>query len=583
MGVLRWKLAFAVVTLIGVLALASSVVLGIYQGQQQRIVSLQQQLAAYQRELAAIHYRQGLALLQAGRFDEAQAELEAALELQPDHPDAAVALQRLRQTPSSSTPAPSETFTPLPSLGAAEPGQGDPLKPLFEEATQAYQLGNWTEAIQLLESLRLYDLAYQRQEVERMLFEAYRQRGATLVEQNRFEEALRMFDRALMLKPDAQDVRDEREWAALYIDGLTYWRADWQQAIARFQKIYERNPNYRDVQQRLADAYVGYAEQLNERGNWCAAVERYEESLKIVDSEAVRASRDLAAERCKAGVGMVTEVEGVGSGLQGRVTVAARDPYLRRYRIFTIVPGRAPQVLIEEAAQPAWSPDGKAVAFRSLKADELGLELLALTTGQRRRVTFFAEDGFPSWSPDGQQLVFASNREGDRRWRIYRVWAWAEGTLPETSLGLGRSPAWSPDGQRIVYQGCDERGNRCGLWMMAPDGSGRQPLTNDPSDTAPSWSPDGKRLAFMSYERTGRWDIYILQVATGRITPLVMGAGNAGLPAWSPDGQQIAFLSDRTGSWAIYVIPATGGAIRKLADLPGTTDDWLSERLSWGR
>ncbi|MCS7220723.1 MAG: tetratricopeptide repeat protein [Anaerolineae bacterium] len=583
MGVLRWKLAFAVVTLIGVLALALSIVLGIYQGQQQRIESLQQQITAYQRELAAIHYRQGLALLQAGRLDEAEAELEAALELQPDYPDAAAALQRLRQTRSSSTPVPSETVASSPSLSVAEPGQGDALKPLFEEATQAYQLGNWTEAIQLLESLRLYDLAYQQQEVERMLFEAYRQRGAMLVEQNRFEEALRMFDRALMLKPDAQEVRNEREWAALYINGLSYWRADWQQAIARFQKIYERNPSYRDVRQRLADAHASYAKQLGERGNWCAAAEQYEASLKIVNSEVVRTSHDLASERCKAGVGVVAEVEGVRGGISGRVTVAARDPHLRRYRIFTIMPGQAPQVLVEEAIQPAWSPDGKAMAFRSLKADELGLELLVLTTGQRRRVTFFAEDGFPSWSPDGQQLVFASNREGDRRWRIYRVWAWAEGTLPETSLGLGRSPAWSPDGQRIAYQGCDEWGNRCGLWTMAPDGSNRQPLTNDPSDTAPSWSPDGKRLAFMSYERTGRWDIYILQVATGKVTPLVMGAGNAGLPVWSPDGQQIAFLSDRSGSWAIYVIPAAGGAIRKLADLPGTTDDWLSERLSWGR
>ena len=583
MGVLRWRWAFAGVTLMGALALASSLVLGIYQGQQQRIDSLQRQLVAYQQELAAFHYRQGLAYLQAGQLDEAQAELEAALKLQPTHPDAAIALQKLQQARWASTPTPTGTETPLPSPSAIELGQDNSLKPLFEEATRAYQLGNWTEAIQLFETLRLYDLTYQREEVERMLLEAYRQRGATLIEQNRFEEALRMFDRALMLKPDAQDIKDQREMAALYINGLSYWRADWQQAIARFQKIYERDPNYRDVKQRLADAHAGYADLLGERGNWCAAAEQYEESLKFVDSETVRTSRDLAAEQCKAGIGVITEVEGVRSGFKGRVTVAARDPYLRRYRIFTLAPGQPPQVLIEEATQPAWSPDGKAVAFRSLKADELGLELLALTTGQRRRVTFFAEDGFPSWSPDGQQLVFASNREGDRRWRIYRVWAWAEGTLPETSLGFGRSPAWSPDGQRIAYQGCDEQGNRCGLWVMAPDGSGRQPLTNDPSDTAPAWSPDGKRLAFMSYERTGRWDLYILQVATGRVTPLVMGAGNAGLPVWSPDGQQIAFLSDHSGSWAIYIVPVTGGAIQKLANLPGTTDDWLLERLSWGR
>jgi hypothetical protein len=442
-----------------------------------------------------------------------------------------------------------------------------------------------------LESIQIQDTTYHHDDVERMLFESYRARGMALVAENRFEEGLRMFDRALILSPGAQDVREQRELAALYVDGLTYWRADWQQTIARFQKLYERAPDYRDVRQRLANAYVGYAEKLGDRGNWCAAVERYNKSLEIVDAAAVRASRDQAAELCRTGVGTIAEA-GEGGGIEGRLVVAARDPFVRRYRLFVIGegqpvldvrPGNTPQMIVEEAIQPAWAPDGKSAAFRSLKADELGIELFILATGQRRRVTFFVEDGFPSWSPDSQQIVFASNREGDRRWRIYRAWAWAEGTIPATDLGFGRSPAWSPDGQRIAYQGCDERGNRCGLWSMAPDGSNRQPLTDDPSDTAPAWSPNGRQLAFMSYERTGRWDIYILQVATGKVSPLVMGVGNAGLPAWSPDGQEIAFMSDRSGAWAIYVILASGGSARKVTDLPGTTDDWLSERISWGQ
>jgi len=576
MGVRRWMLAFAIVLLIGVLWLVVATAWGIYQGNQQRL--------SYERERAALHYQRGIEFMNTGQIELAQVEFEFALTLQPDYPEAIAALERLQQLQQTPTPQPTATPTasPVPTP-TATPEQENPLASLFEEATTAYQAADWEQAIRLLESIQIQDPTYHRDDVRRMLFEAYRAHGMALVAENRFEEGLRMLDRALILSPEAQDVREQRELAALYVDGLTYWRADWQQAIARFQKLYERAPDYRDVRQRLADAYAGYAEKLGDRGNWCAAVERYNKSLEIVDAAAVRASRDQASELCRTGMGAVAETEGAG-GTIGRIAVAVRDPFARRYRILVIGEGQStPQVMVEEATQPAWSPDGQTLAFRSLKADELGIELFTLATGQRRRATLFVEDGFPSWSPDGQQIVFASNREGDRRWRIYRTWAWAEGTIPATNLGFGRSPAWSPDGQRIAYQGCDERGNRCGLWSMAPDGSNRQPLTDDPSDTAPAWSPNGRQLAFMSYERTGRWDIYLLQVTTGKVSPLVMGVGNAGLPAWSPDGQQIAFMSDRSGTWAIYVIPAGGGAARKVADLPGTTDDWLSERISWGR
>jgi TolB protein len=545
--------------------------LGAYRGYQERL--------AYQRARATLHYQQGMEYLKARRLDLARKELEFALRLEPDHAAAQAALQQLQQLEQMPRPQanPSPTPTPIPTT-SPNPPPSDVLASAFEEATAAFRSEDWEGAIDLLESIRLSDEDYRRQEVEELLFEAYVARGRALIAEDRMEEALRMFDRALALRPDAADVRTERERAALYIDALSYWWADWDKAIERFQQLYDEAPDYRDVRQRLLEAHIYYAEKLGKQGDWCAAVQQYDAALSFENSADLRASRDEAEERCRTGVGIVLEG---AEELPGRLALAAYDTMAGRYRIFVIPsPQEGPQVLVEDGAQPSWSPDGQFLAFRSLKPDELGLELFTLATGERHRLTHYVEDGFPSWSPDGQQIVFASNREGDRRWRIYRMWVGDAGSV--VSLGFGRSPAWSPDGQQIIYQGCDDTGNRCGLWSMAPDGSNKHPVTDVPSDTAPAWSPDGQRVAFMSYERAGHWDIYLLDVETQEVSPLVVGERSAGLPVWSPDGQWIAFMLEQSGVWGIYVIPADGGDAIKVTDLPGATDDWLAERLSWG-
>jgi hypothetical protein len=62
------------------------------------------------------------------------------------------------------------------------------------------------------------------------------------------------------------------------------------------------------------------------------------------------------------------------------------------------------------------------------------------------------------------------------------------------------------------------------------------------------------------------------------------------LPTISPDGQWVAFVSDREGSWAIFVAPIGGGSAQKLFDFPkpnpwgaGGGRDWTEERISWGQ
>ena len=74
---------------------------------------------------------------------------------------------------------------------------------------------------------------------------------------------------------------------------------------------------------------------------------------------------------------------------------------------------------------------------------------------------------------------------------------------------------------------------------------------------------------------------------------LTPDASNEGLPVWSPDGRSIAFLSDRNGTWGLWVMDADGSNQYKLVQLDGSPDGevqmaqaftsvgWTEEQISW--
>ncbi|MCC9074783.1 SH3 domain-containing protein [Litorilinea aerophila] len=254
-----------------------------------------------------------------------------------------------------------------------------------------------------------------------------------------------------------------------------------------------------------------------------------------------------------------------------------------RHHIYALRPttGAAPTLLVPDAVQPALQPGGQRLAFRSTRNDSLGLGGFDLDTELRVRFSANLEDSLPRWNPAGNRLVFASNREGDRKWRLYLTWA--DDNFDVTVLGFGQDPDWHPSQDQIVFKGCDDTGAHCGLWTMNIDGSGRQPLTDIPSDSRPRWTPDGSAVIFMSQERDGNWELYRLEVASGAVTRLTTDPALDGLPAVSPDGQQVAFLSNRGDGWGIWVMPARGGPARQLVTLDGNLPDWLLHGLDWPR
>ena len=231
------------------------------------------------------------------------------------------------------------------------------------------------------------------------------------------------------------------------------------------------------------------------------------------------------------------------------------------------------------ATQPAWSPDGTTLAFRSEQGSG-GIYLLALTRDNRslavRPVTDF---GFnPAWSPDGQELLVATEGVSDPRVRKSRseIWRVDEGGNRRRLIaGDAVQPSWSPDGRRIAYWGIPAGSADRAIWTQAATGGDPVLALRDRYlNWSPVWSPDGEFLYFAS-DRGGSMNLWRLPI--DQDSGKVLGAPEAitapaewnGLPSLSRDGRRILFaISEKRANLESVPLDAAGRAAGRLEALP---------------
>jgi TolB protein len=600
--------------LLTAMLLIFSIILGVRAGQRQ--------LELQRRQEAAVALANAIDYHANGQFTDALDAYKRVLQLEPENAAAREGIQNVLNTMSTSNQPTVTLTTPTPTVTEPAPAitPSDGAAFLLAART-AFTAGRWQEAVGHLLTVKQIDATYASAEVETLLFDAYINLASERDNEDSLEEALVLFDKALELRPNTSAVRTERDLIAKYLDVLTYFGADWGKAIELLQELYAVEPAYRDVNERLLEALAAYSEALAAQGQWCEAEDQFTALLALKETVEVRTRRDDAQKFCIDGVastGASTNTTATAdSGLngtpavtrtanetatrepestptvnqavaavgtvagRGHILYAARDITSGQMRILSQALGSnsPPQILQDEATHPALRNDGQRLVFRNLRNDMFGLGALDPGSGLLLRFTQFAEDSLPSWNPQANRLVFASNREGDRLWRVYVTWAETNG---ETSnLGLGEAPAWHPTQNKIVFRGCDATGNRCGLWTMSDSGSDRAPLTTVPADNRPTWSPNGRYIFFMSDGRDGNMEIYRADTTSDQIVRLTDSAAIDGLPTVSPDGKSVAFVSNRDGAWKVWVASVNGGAATPLLTINGDFGNWLEQDIQW--
>jgi TolB protein len=146
---------------------------------------------------------------------------------------------------------------------------------------------------------------------------------------------------------------------------------------------------------------------------------------------------------------------------------------------------------------PAWSPDGRRIAFASVRGGLTPSIWVMNADGARQRRLTRLSGEYPAWSPDGRAIAFDRLTFGPTGWDIWTVNA--DGSHSRSliaSTADEQGAAWSPDGKAIAYG--SSRGAQAGykrIWLANTNGSDQHLLTNRVGER-PAWSRRGTYLLF---------------------------------------------------------------------------------------
>lgn len=247
-----------------------------------------------------------------------------------------------------------------------------------------------------------------------------------------------------------------------------------------------------------------------------------------------------------------------------------------------------------------WSPDSKKLAFVSDRRGQFDIFTLDVATKEVKPISTDPNDeSNPHFSPDGKFIAFLrSGAQGG----IYIAAADGTGTPRRVAASKGNnlfgngieSFSWSPDGQWIAFSRNDALGTN-DIYVVPTTGPGgtETNVTYYPGDNLqPQWTKDGKYITFLSTrERDGGADLYALPLQkekadpdpasatpTAGITPgtvkfdfddienrakrlTTQGSGGYQI---TPDGKNIIFQSAVGGPPDFFVVPVSGGQVRRL-------------------
>ncbi|MEO8483518.1 MAG: winged helix-turn-helix domain-containing protein [Acidobacteriota bacterium] len=237
--------------------------------------------------------------------------------------------------------------------------------------------------------------------------------------------------------------------------------------------------------------------------------------------------------------------------------------------------------------EPAWSPDGRFLAFASDRNGNSDIWVQNVEDGSANAVTTSPDqESQPDWSPDGQWLVFRSEREGGGLYVIPAL-----GGEPRRVAAFGSRPRWSPKGDQILFSYASPTTGG-GLKMFVVDRAGSNPhvigseALGDFNTLSAAWHPDGRVSFWGQRERNGGWEFATVSLTTGRADQSAIGDDTRAMFSrdrlelsaftWAQSARFLYFEGQSKAVrslWRVAVDPATlawQGEPERLTTGPGT-------------